>query len=91
MAFEAHVKSIQVSKTFEKSSLIKDAFISWQNRIMVPLGKMGFATELMLSFLIRDLVEKHTGTMVSAWVSVWVSVLLSASEPRPFRVLQLYL
>ncbi len=38
--------------------MIKDAFMSRPNSIVVPGGKMGFAMELILNPLIEDLLEK---------------------------------
>jgi phosphoribulokinase len=38
-------------------TMIKDSFMSRQNTIVVPGGKMGFAMELILSPLLRDLKE----------------------------------
>lgn len=40
-------------------NMIKDSFMSRQNTIVVPGGKMGFAMELILSPLIRDLIKNR--------------------------------
>lgn len=40
--------------------MIKDSFMSRQNTIVVPGGKMGFAMELILSPLIRDLIKNRS-------------------------------
>lgn len=40
-------------------AMIKDSFMSRQNTIVVPGGKMGFAMELILSPLIRGLMDKR--------------------------------
>ena len=39
-------------------NMIKDSFMSRPNTIVVPGGKMGFAMEMVLNPIIRDLIEK---------------------------------
>jgi len=40
-------------------AMIKDSFMSRRNTIVVPGGKMGFAMQLILTPLIKDLIEKR--------------------------------
>ncbi|MBI3561683.1 MAG: phosphoribulokinase [Gammaproteobacteria bacterium] len=41
-------------------NMIKDSFMSRPNTIVVPGGKMGFAMEMVLNPIIRELIEKKT-------------------------------
>ena len=43
-------------------SMISGAFMSRRNTIVVPGGKMGMAMEIILTPIIRDLLQRRTGT-----------------------------